>query len=117
MRTVCTMLLLLAGLQPERPSLSTGTAHHNDTDIGGWRLHSVTDGRGSPVVVFENGMGEPLDTWKHVQPAIATLTTTFSYDRAGLGMSQAAPGSAPRDARTLADELHRLLGAADVAGP
>jgi pimeloyl-ACP methyl ester carboxylesterase len=88
-----------------------------DLDVGGYRLHAVIAGSGTPVVVFENGLGEPLDTWKSVQPAIAKLTTTVSYDRGGLGQSQSAPAASTRDANDLADELHRLLRAAKIPGP
>jgi pimeloyl-ACP methyl ester carboxylesterase len=102
-------------------SVAAGSAHDTanelDIDVGGYQLHFLTAGRGSPVVVFENGMGEPLDTWKDVQPAIAKLTATVSYDRGGLGKSQPAPGSAPRTRQELADELHRLLRAARIPGP
>jgi pimeloyl-ACP methyl ester carboxylesterase len=89
----------------------------SDIDVGGYRLHTLIAGTGTPGVVFEDGLGEPLDTWKSVQPAIAKLTTTVSYDRGGLGQSQPAPGSGPRSRRDLADELHRLLQAAKIPGP
>ncbi len=67
------------------------------------------------MVVFEAGMGEDHATWQDVQPVIARMTTTFSYDRAGLGQS-AASGS-PRTAEQLAKELHTLLLAIKLTGP
>ena len=85
-----------------------------DVDVGGYKLHVMIAGSGSPAVVFENGLGEPLDTWKNVQPAVANLTTTISYDRGGLGQSDPAPGTAPRTRQDLADELHRLLQATKI---
>ena len=88
-----------------------------DVDVGGYKLHVMIAGSGSPAVVFENGLGEPLDTWKNVQPAVANLTTTISYDRGGLGQSNPAPGTAPRTRQDLADELHRLLQATKIPGP
>jgi len=86
-------------------------------DVGGYKLHVMVAGSGSPAVVFENGLGEPLDTWKNVQPEVAKLTTTISYDRGGLGQSDPAPGTAPRSRQDLADELHRLLQAIKIPGP
>ncbi len=61
-------------------------------DVGGYKLHVMVAGSGSPAVVFENGLGEPLDTWKTVQPEVAKLTTTISYDRGGLGNPTQRPG-------------------------
>lgn len=72
-------------------------------------------GEGSPTVVFEAGMGEDHQTWRDVQPIIARLTHTFSYDRAGLGQSEKS--NLPRSAVQFALELHTLLHAADLPGP
>ncbi len=72
-------------------------------------------GEGRPLVVFEAGMGEEHSTWQDVQPQIAGLTATLSYDRAGLGGSGA--GSPPRTVAQLAEELHALLHALGLRGP
>jgi pimeloyl-ACP methyl ester carboxylesterase len=85
--------------------------------VGGYRLHVLELGTGHPVVVFENGMGEDLSTWKGVQPGIAKLTRTLTYDRAGLGQSEPSPSTGARDARQLASELHTLLHTINVPGP
>jgi pimeloyl-ACP methyl ester carboxylesterase len=53
--------------------------------------------------------------WGWIQPRIATVTKTCAYDRAGAGWSD--PGPQPRDAQTIASELHGLLDAAGVPGP
>ncbi|PYV54661.1 MAG: hypothetical protein DMG90_18490 [Acidobacteria bacterium] len=86
-------------------------------DAGGYSLHVLETGNGHPSVVFENGMGEDLSTWKDVQPRIATWTSTLSYDRAGLGRSDVSPSTHARDARQLASELRTLLHAAQMSGP
>jgi pimeloyl-ACP methyl ester carboxylesterase len=86
-------------------------------DVGGYSLHVLETSNGHPSVVFENGMGEDLSTWKDVQPAIAKLTSTLSCDRAGLGRSDASPSAHARDARELASELRTLLRAVQVPGP
>jgi pimeloyl-ACP methyl ester carboxylesterase len=92
-------------------------AIERSVDVAGHGLHVLETGTGKPSVVFENGMGEDLSTWKDVQPAIARLTHTFSYDRAGLGKSDQSSSAHPRDAKQLAIELRTLLHAAQVPGP
>jgi pimeloyl-ACP methyl ester carboxylesterase len=76
-------------------------------DLGGYRLHALLAGQGKPVVVFEAGMGDGTDSWEKVQPKIAQLTRTLSYDRPGLGKSDRAPEL--HDLNQSADELHALL--------
>ena len=90
-------------------------APHGNFALGGPDLYGLKAGQGAPAVVVVSGMGEDLHTWKDVQPKAAELTTTFVYDRAGLGRSQPSPGS--RDARTLAVELRALLRQAAVPPP
>jgi pimeloyl-ACP methyl ester carboxylesterase len=53
--------------------------------------------------------------WCQVQPEVSQFTTTVSYDRAGIGMSD--PGPEPRDARQIARELHTALCNARLAPP
>lgn len=75
--------------------------------LEGYRLHAVIAGRGKPLVVFEAGMGDGTSSWEKVQPTIARLTSTLSYDRPGLGKSDRAPQL--HDLDQSADELHVLL--------
>lgn len=84
-------------------------------DVGGYRLHLLCMGYGSPTVVFESGVADDSLTWSAVQPAIAKTTRTCSYDRAGYGWSDPSPKV--RDAKTIAEELHTLLEDAGVSGP
>ncbi len=77
-------------------------------DIGEGRLHANAYGEGSPLVVFEAGVGATSLSWTLVQPDIAKLTRTMSYDRAWLGWSD--PIQEPRDTSTVVEELRRLLG-------
>jgi pimeloyl-ACP methyl ester carboxylesterase len=76
-------------------------------DIGGYRLNVLRAGSGTPVVVFEAGLGDSLDTWSPIWPAIATNATVIAYSRAGFGRSE--PGPADRSARQEVTELHELL--------
>ncbi len=50
-----------------------------------------------------------------MQPAIATLTQTCAYDRAGYGWSE--PRSTPRTSKNIVRDLHALLNAAGLNGP
>ncbi len=84
-------------------------------DIGGYRLHMYMEGEGSPTVVFDAGAGGIGLTWELVRPAIAAVTRTVVYDRAGLGWSDASPR--PRRADVMAEELHSMLVNASVSGP
>lgn len=84
-------------------------------DVGGYRLHLLCMGKGSPTVIFESGIADDSLTWSAVQPEIARITRACSYDRAGYGWSERGPE--PRDARTSAHELHTLLKNAGVSGP
>lgn len=44
----------------------------------------------SPVLVFENGMGESLGSWDTVLDQLANTAPVFAYDRVGLGKSDKA---------------------------
>src|SRR6185312_434610 len=81
----------------------------------GARLFIRRQGSGRPTVVFEAGIGASSLNWRHIQQAVARITSTISYDRAGLGWS-----SSRRSARTpsvVAAELHEMLQRAGVRPP
>jgi pimeloyl-ACP methyl ester carboxylesterase len=84
-------------------------------DVGGSRMHLDCIGQGNPTVVLESGLGDTYLSWRKVQPQISTFTRVCSYDRNGLGYSD--PTSQPRTSRVIAEELHALLHAADIAPP
>ena len=84
-------------------------------DIGHRRLHLYEQGEGSPAVVLEAGIAASSLSWSHVQPQVARFARTYSYDRAGLAWSD--PCAGPVTATSCADDLHRLLSAANVSGP
>jgi len=72
-------------------------------------------GAGVPIVVFENGLGDTLDTWKSVQDDVSRFTTTFAYNRAGYAGSPSAVGA--RDAATAVRELRALLAECGLEPP
>jgi pimeloyl-ACP methyl ester carboxylesterase len=84
-------------------------------DIGGRSLHLLCTGSGSPTVLLEAGNIAYSATWARVQAPLAGATRVCSYDRAGLAWSERSTG--PRDGRTIARDLRRLLSAAGEAGP
>ncbi len=85
-------------------------------DVGGYRLHIHCEGTGRPTVVIEAGSGDWSASWSNqVQPEAAKSTRVCSYDRAGMGWSEAGP--LPRTAEHFAQELHTLLQDADIPGP
>jgi len=84
-------------------------------DVGEYRLHLHCTGEGSPTVILEAGAGSPGLIWTYVQPEIAKSTRVCSYDRAGFGWSDIAPGLL--SPQQIASDLHALLDAADVPGP
>jgi len=84
-------------------------------DIGGFGLHLHCDGTGAPAVVFDAALGGSSISWSLVQPAIARVTHSCVYDRAGFGWSDAGP--MPRTAGRAAAELRELLGRAAVPPP
>src|SRR5688572_19027988 len=84
-------------------------------DGGGYRLHINCTGSGSPTVVIDAGQGDWSTSWGSVQEEVAKTTRICTYDRAGLGWSEAGP--LPRDAAQFTKELHTLLQNANVPGP
>ncbi len=78
-------------------------------------LHMQQMGAGAPPVVFESGIVASSLNWSILQPQLAEITSTYSYDRPGFGWS--ARGSRICTLRRMSDDLHRLVTAADVPRP
>jgi pimeloyl-ACP methyl ester carboxylesterase len=81
----------------------------------GRRLNLRCLGEGHPTVMMESGFGDTSMTWRKVQGQVAQITRACSYDRAGLGFSDA--GRRPSTALNAADDLHRLVAAAGIQPP
>lgn len=84
-------------------------------DVGGFRMHINCLGQGTPVVVMDSGVSDSSLSWYKVQPQISKSTRACTYDRAGLGWSDASPE--PRTSRVIAQELHTLLHNAGISPP
>jgi alpha/beta hydrolase fold len=83
--------------------------------VNGHDMHLYCTGEGSPTIVLEAGGENGFLKWAKVQTGLSKTTQVCSYDRAGFGWS--TPGPDPRDAATIASELHALLQQAGVRGP
>jgi pimeloyl-ACP methyl ester carboxylesterase len=84
-------------------------------DVGDHQLHIYCVGEGSPTVVLEAPAAGVSVGWAWVQDDLAKTTRVCSYDRAGLGWSEAGEGGF-RAAR-VPDELHTLLDRSGERGP
>jgi pimeloyl-ACP methyl ester carboxylesterase len=84
-------------------------------DIGGRSLNIYCSGEGSPSVIMDSGHALPGYEWAAVQPGVAKLTRACWYDRAGFGWSDRADSLNTVD--SMARDLHRLLGAAQISPP
>jgi pimeloyl-ACP methyl ester carboxylesterase len=84
-------------------------------DVGGYRLHIMSAGEGTPAVVVIPALGSSSSEWLDVQQAISQETEVCLYDRAGLGWSDSPPRR--RTAVAMAGELHALLRGAGTMPP
>jgi pimeloyl-ACP methyl ester carboxylesterase len=84
-------------------------------DVGGHQLHLYCEGSGAPTVVLEAPATAMSSAWAWVQADIAKMTRVCSYDRAGLGWSEA--GDAPFTPEAVPTELNALLQGAEEHAP
>ena len=113
MVALCTVLLfgVLAGVtfQSISNALERRRYPHPGrlVEVGNHQLHLYCVGEGLPTVVLEAPAGGLSMTWAWVQDEVASTTRVCSYDRAGLGWSEASDGR--YDPMRAADDLHALL--------
>ena len=84
-------------------------------DVGGHQLHIYCTGQGTPTVVLEAPAVGMSTAWGWVQPEVAHVARVCSYDRAGLGWSEA--GDKPFAPSEVPAELHALLERAGERPP
>ena len=84
-------------------------------DVGGHQLHLYCEGRGLPTVVLEAPGTAMSSAWAWVQADVARFTRVCSYDRAGLGWSEA--GDMPFTPQAVPTELKTLLQRSAEPGP
>ena len=99
------------------PSFAATNARSADrlVDVGTHKLQAHVEGKGTPTVVIDAGLGDQLDKLRPLQQLLARVTRVVVYNRAGYGQSE--PGPLPRDAGREADELRVLLKGLRVKKP
>jgi hypothetical protein len=118
---VALLLLLASCTSGTSATIATGspTLEAGRADIGGYSLAYQCEGSGSPTVILEAGYtASGIETFgETIQPALAATTRVCTYDRAGIGGSDARPASvSPLTSVTQARELHALLDAIGEQG-
>ncbi|MEV6095733.1 alpha/beta hydrolase [Nocardia sp. NPDC051981] len=82
------------------------TFRHEFADVDGVRMHYVTGGSGSPVVLI-HGWPQTWYGWWPIMPALAEGHTVYAVDLPGLGDSTGSPTG--YDKATLARYVHALI--------
>lgn len=97
-------------------AVAAGTADDTMVSLAdGRNLHLKCAGEGHPTVILDAGLGLDSSVWMRVQPALAAITRTCAYDRAGYGQSD--PGPLPRDTAGRTSDLVALLDATAEQSP
>jgi pimeloyl-ACP methyl ester carboxylesterase len=84
-------------------------------DVGGYRVHVLCMGEGSPTVLLDAWSGGWTSEWELVQPRLAQTTRVCAWDRAGSGWSDPGLHSNTPEAYML--EMDAMLRATYVDGP
>ena len=108
-------MLLFLGMSAIAYAASTPPPIGKLVDLGGHRLHVNCSGKGSPVVVIENGLGDFSFDWVLVQNRVSNFTRICTYDRAGYAWSD--PGPKPRTFAQINLELRDALARLGEKGP
>lgn len=81
----------------------------------GRNIHLRCEGLGSPTVIMSAGLGDWSNSWRHIQPRIATLTRACTWDRAGAGFSSGS--DLPQTIERTTADLWAALESVSIAGP
>ena len=113
------VVLLLAGTTYQ--GVATALERHRfphpgrQVPAGSHQLHIYCTGKGAPVVVLEAPATAMSAAWGWLQPIVAERTRVCSYDRAGLGWSEA--GDTAFDPAGVPEELRTVLANAAEPAP
>jgi pimeloyl-ACP methyl ester carboxylesterase len=113
--SLVTAFCLLAALASAQTSISDGPAPGRLIDAGGRKMHLYCTGNGNPTVILESSFGQFGLDWWFVQPEVTKFARVCSYDRAGLGWSEA--GRYREHPEQIVADLHALLSAAGEKPP
>lgn len=115
------LIVMLGGLTFERLAQASDARNYpapgQMVDAGGHQLHFYVTGAATdqPTIILEAGNGGFSSQWVWIQEALSTQTRVVSYDRAGLGWSEA--DSQPRDVFRNAEQLHTGLASLNIEPP
>jgi pimeloyl-ACP methyl ester carboxylesterase len=125
MRLLVFLLLVLTGVQPaagaEQAALSPEVARgfteaHTLVEVqSGRKMNLYCMGEGQRTVLFDSGGSDWSVIWALVQPALATNARACTYDRAGLGYSDAAPD--PRSPIAIVEDMHAVIHSGQLKAP
>ena len=105
------LLQLICGRIDRRKFAAPGTM----VKIPGAEMHVCRAGNGVPPVILEAGIAASSINWRPLQAELASLTTVYSYDRAGFGWSVA--GHRKCTLESITSDLHAMLEAMRVPTP
>jgi pimeloyl-ACP methyl ester carboxylesterase len=78
-------------------------------------VHVHQLGAGSPPIILEAGIAASSLNWSILQPQLARVASTFSYDRAGFGWSK--PSRRECTLQQMSSDLHELVTALNLPRP
>jgi pimeloyl-ACP methyl ester carboxylesterase len=108
--------LPLAAQAPTPETLAEFARPHQAVKLpDGRRINLFCMGSGKQTVLFDAGGSDWSVIWGLVQPRVAAHARACSYDRAGLGYSDPAPG--PRSPAAIVEDMHALIAAAKLPTP
>lgn len=95
---------------------STITPGGELVDVGGYNLHYLQMGYGSPTVIFESGV-DPRShlQWFDIQSKLSQSVTTISYDRAGYLFSDSS--TKEKNIINISNDLEVMLEKIDAPKP
>jgi len=79
------------------------------------KIHLHCIGEGSPIIIFDSGVGGSHMDWVNVQSRAGEFTQACSYDRSGYGWSEM--GIKPRTSKRIVSELTKILKIAKKEPP
>jgi len=78
-------------------------------------MHVRQMGSDAPPIVLEAGIAATSLNWSILQPQLARVASTFSYDRAGFGWSKTRNRECTL--QRMSCDLHELIAALNIPGP
>jgi len=78
-------------------------------------IHVRQMGSGNPPILLEAGIAASSLNWSILQPQLAKLATTYSYDRAGFGWSKSRNRECTL--QRMSEDLHELVAALNIPKP